>query len=390
MSPSLKAGVIGLGILGQQHADFLHAHPSVEVVAVADVRRPAADSVASRLGASAYADYNEMLKRHALDLVVVATPDALHREPTLAAIAAGVPNILQEKPLATNLADAEAIFNAAERAGTRFFIDFANRASTLDIATRYVIQNGLLGQVIYGESRLDDNITVPTQMWGNRTKEWVSGSSPAHFLLSHVIDLLRWYFAPAEVTDVYAITQRKVLGYAPDLYDAFLTFNSGLKVRIKAEWIKHIDELVEFYIAFSGDEGTLIYNKRPGFGGQEGWRANLSPKVDAHALFEHQQALLSRGVNVGALLHRPTPTTGQLSAGGDTIALALERRGPSHGGTTALVGPCLDAILEGTLEPACWHGNGPLPTHLDGLKQAQVVAAILASCESGQPAAISR
>ena len=129
MSQALKAGVIGLGLLGGQHAEFLHAHPAVDVVAVADIRRPAADAVAAKIGATAYEDYAEMLRRQTLDLVVVATPDSLHREPTLAAIQAGVPNILQEKPLATNNADAEAIYEAVERAGTRFFIDFANRAA---------------------------------------------------------------------------------------------------------------------------------------------------------------------------------------------------------------------------------------------------------------------
>ena len=184
MPNKLKAGVIGLGILGQQHAEFLHNHPAVDVVAVSDLRQPAAEQVAAKLNAAAFTNYAEMFKQHKLDLVVVATPDHLHRAPTLAAIEAGVPNILQEKPLATSLADADAIYNAVERAGTRFFIDFANRAVPLDLATRYVIQNGLLGRMIYGEARLDDNISVPTQMWGDRTKDFAAGSSTAHFLLS--------------------------------------------------------------------------------------------------------------------------------------------------------------------------------------------------------------
>jgi predicted dehydrogenase len=379
------AGVIGLGILGRQHAEFLYKHPAVHLAAVADIRQSAALQLASELGAEAFGDYREMLQTHRLDLVVVATPDALHREPTLAAIEAGIPNIVHEKPLATRLTDANAIYEAVERAGARLFMNFANRASPLDIATRYVIQQGMLGRVVYGESRLDDNISVPTQMWGARTQEWAAGSSTAHFLLSHVVDLLRWYFAPAEVKEVYAISQREVLGYTPDPYDAFLTFDSGLKVRVKAEWIKHIDELVEFYMSFSGSEGTLIYNKRPGFGGQEGWRANVSPSLDVTTLLHHQETLLAKGINIAAKVHHPVPSTGQLSAGGDKTALALEKLGPSHGGVMALMGPILDAILEDTLEPAGWHGNGPLPNHVDGLRQTQVVAAIERSSTNGEP-----
>ncbi|MCX6043809.1 MAG: Gfo/Idh/MocA family oxidoreductase [Chloroflexi bacterium] len=388
MPNKLKAGVIGLGILGQQHAEFLSNHPTVDVVAVSDLRQSAAEQVAAKLGAAAFTNYDEMFKQHQFDFVVVATPDHLHRAPTLAAIAAGVPNILQEKPLATSLADADAIYNAVERAGTRFFIDFANRAVPTDIATRYVIQNGLLGRMVYGEARLDDNISVPTQMWGARTKDFAAGSSTAHFLLSHVVDLLRWYFAPAEVTDVYAISQQTVLGYTPDLYDAFLTFNSGLKVRVKAEWIKHMDQLVEFYLGFSGSEGTLIYNKAPGFGVERGWRANLSAKLSADALLQHQATLLELGANVAAKVHRPAPTAGTLAAGGGETALALEHTGEVAGGTMALVGPIIDSILESTPTPASWQQRGPLPNHIDGLRQAQIVMAIIESSQTGQPVSL--
>jgi len=115
-----------------------------------------------------------MLKDHALDLVVVATPDPLHKEPTLACLDAGVPCVFQEKPLATTLPDAEAICEAVERHGARLFVNYANRAAPLDMATRYVMQRGLLGPVVYGESRLDDNISVPTKMWGGRSRDWAA------------------------------------------------------------------------------------------------------------------------------------------------------------------------------------------------------------------------
>src|SRR5262249_36542879 len=159
--------------------------------------------------------------------------------------------------------------------------------------------------------------------------------------------------APAEVSDVYAISQQVVLGYTPDLYDAHLTFNSGLKVRVKAEWIKHMDELVEFYMAFSGSEGTLIYNKGPGFGVERSWRANLAAQVGPDALLQHQAALLELGVNVAAKIHRPQPVAGTLSAGGGARAVALEHRGITAGGTMALVGPIIDSILEDSAEPVC-------------------------------------
>ncbi len=388
MADKLRAGVIGLGILGSQHAEYMAAHAEVDLVAVADIRSDTANEVACRLGAESYTDYGRMLAEHALDLVVVATPDPLHKEPTLAALKAGVPTILQEKPLATTLADAQEIHDEVEARKARLFVNYANRATPLDMATRYVMQQGLLGPVVYGESRLDDNICVPTQMWGGRSRDWAAGSSTVHFLLSHVVDLLRFYFRPAEVTDVYAISQQQVLGYTPDVYDAFLTFDSGMRVRVKAEWIKHIDELVEFYMCFSGHKGTLIYNKRGGFGTEPGWRANLPDEIDAATLLGHQEALSAVGANVRAMFHRPEPMAGTLRAGTWGRVPALEYRGLGYGRPMALSDAIIEAILGDTLEPEGWEGLGPLPTHEDGLAQTRITDAIIKSAKLGEPVSL--
>lgn len=379
----LRAGVIGLGILGKQHAEFLHRQPEVEVVAVADIRQGQAESAASAVGAEPYADYERMLRDRRLDVVVVATPDPLHRTPVVAAVEAGVPTVIQEKPMATTVADATEMLNAAEKAGACIFVNYANRGSAFDIATYRVIQEGLLGEVVYGDVHLDDNISVPTKMWGDRTQEWVSGSSTAQFLLSHVVDFMRWVLAPAEVVEVYAISQRKVLGYTPDLYDAYLVFDSGTKARVKAEWIKHIDGLVEFALAFSGAEGSLFYIKRPGFGEDEGWRANLSAQVSPEELLSVQEELAREGANVRALIHRPSPTAGALSAGGDELKLSLEAYDLPQDWWRVTRG-FIDAVLEDTLTPRSWQGKGPLPTGIDGLRQTQVVSAIVESAETGR------
>ena len=388
MAAQLKTGVIGLGILGAQHVDFISRQSDAKVVAVADIRADKAEEIGARVGAQSYADYERMLREQKLDIVVVATPDPLHKAPVMASLRAGVRSIILEKPMATTVAEAEDMQNLAEKLGARILVNFSNRGSAMDRATYYVIQQGLLGKVVYGEVHLDDNITVPTQMWGTRTRDWVGGSSTAHFLLSHVVDYLHWTMAPARVTDVYAISQRRVLGYTPDLYDAFLTFDDGAKFRVKAEWIKHIDGLVEFAFSYSGSEGSLAYIKRPGFAEVEGWRANLSKRVTPQELMGHQGRLLEQGINARALLHRPSPTAGDLKAGGGELACGLE----------AFAAPTdfwrvergfLDAILADTLTPPGWTLYGPLPSGVDGLRQTRVVCAIVESAEKEAPVAVA-
>jgi len=380
MSAQLKAGVIGLGILGSQHVGFLNDQPEVEVAAVADIRGESAQEIGGRVGAQPYTDYGRMFKEHKLDIAVIATPDPLHKEPVLAAIRAGVPTIIQEKPMATTVADAEEMLEAAERTGARIFLCFFNRCSPMDRATYYVIQHGLLGEIVYGEVHLDDNICVPTRLWGGRSREWAAGSSTAHFLLSHVVDFLRWVLAPAKVTEVYAISQQRVLGYTPDLYDAFLTFDNGSRFRVKAEWIKHVNGLVEFTLSFSGSEGTLTYIKEPGFGEVEGWRANVSDQVTPEELLAHQERLLEQGINVRALLHRPSPMAGDSEASGKELKRGLETFAPPKD-WWYMARSFVDAVLEDTLTPSSWAEYGPLPTGFDGLRQTQVVCAIVESAE---------
>jgi predicted dehydrogenase len=380
----LEANVVGLGILGEQHVDFLVAQPEVNVTAVADIQSDRACGIAERVGAKAYDAYERMFREQTPDIAVIATPDPMHKAPVIAAIEAGVPYIIQEKPMATTFEDARAMVEAADKAGARIFVNFANRGSALDRATYYVIREGLLGKVVYGETHLDDNISVPTRMWGGRSEAWAAGSSTAHFLLSHVVDFLHWLMVPASVTEVYAISQREVLGYTPDLYDAFLTFDNGAKFRVKAEWIKHIDGLVEFSMAFSGSEGSLTYIKRPTFGEVEGWRANLSASVTPDDLLDHQAALLDEGIRLRALVHRPRPTAGALATEEGEQCVALEAAALPQDWWRVARG-FVDAVLEDTLTPSSWDRYGPVPTGIDGLRQTQVVHAIVRSAAEGKP-----
>jgi predicted dehydrogenase len=386
MSEKLRAGIIGLGILGRQYVERLHQHPAVTVAALCDVRQPVVSELSARVGTAVYLDLQQMLREQLLDLVVVATPDHLHREPSLAAIEAGVPYLIQEKPLATTLEDATAIYEAAEQKGTRLFVNYANRAMALDLATYYVIQQNLLGQPVYAESRLDDNISVPRKLWGNRSQEFAAGSSSAHFLLSHVVDLMHWTFGPARVTEVYAISQQMVLGYTPDLYDAFLIFDSGLKVRVKAEWIKHMEQIVEYYTSITCQNGSILYNKLPGFGVQKGWRTNItSDELSFAALQRHQEVLGGQGIPLRAAHHyHPESAAFEPS----TVTFSLEHIGPDQSDGMMLLDPMLTAIAEETLTPSNWQDRGPLPTHVDGLRQVKVVQAIIESAQTGKPVSV--
>ena len=375
MEDTLKTGIIGIGILGTQHARNFNKHANADVVAVADPLDTRAEDMASEVDAKAYKDYHEMLSKEDLDVAIITTPDPFHKEPFLASVSAGVKAILCEKPLATTVDDAKEMMEAADKAGVRVFVNFANRFAFTCMTTRYIMQQGLIGRPIYGEIRLDDNISVPTRMWGNRTVEWTSGSSTAHFLLSHVTDLLRWYLAPAEVEAAYAITQREVLKYTPDLFDAFLFWNNGVKTRVKAEWIKHIDTLVEFYICLGGEKGGIAHNRLPGYGANRGLKANLDREISLEQANQAKEELSQIGVQAEAKMIDDATT------GKENKRACIEVTQPGDRNGTELY---IQSILEGTNCPSDWRAFGNLPTGHDGLEAVKVVNAIVESAEKGE------
>lgn len=371
-SSPLNVGVVGVGLLGSQHARLVARHPDARLRAVADPRPEAGRAIATETGAARYDDYRSMLRKEDLDLVIIATPDPFHRDPVAAAAQAGVPNILTEKPMATTLADARGMRDAVEKAGAALYILFPNRFSPLDRAVRYAVRQGLLGKPACGDVRLDDNISVPTAMWGGRSRAWAGGSSTAHFLLSHVVDLLRWYFQPADVAEVQAVSRRRVLRYTPDLYDAYLTFDSGLLVRVKAEWIRRMDALVEFDLSFSGDRGGLVYRKTPAFRALRGLRVDAED-ASAAELERHLKALARQGIR-GKLVADPQARSPRV----------LEFYGEENAGEEPALGHYLACIRNGLKTPRI-EGFGPLPSAEDAFRQVQIVSAIVSSAEKRRP-----
>lgn len=372
LSPPLNLGVIGVGLLGGRHARYAVTHPDVQLKAVADTRPRIGRAMAGETGAAWYTDYSAMLKKEDLDLVIVATPDPLHRAPVVAAAKARVPHIITEKPMATARGDARRMRDAIQKAGAKLYILFPNRFLPLDRVVRYTMRNGLIGAPVYGDVRLDDNISVPTAMWGNRSKEWAGGSSTAHFLFSHIVDLLRWYFHPADVVEVYALSQWRVLKYTPDLYDAYLTFNTGLKVRIKAEWIRRMDALVEFELSFSGQRGSLYYRKNSAFRADRGLRLDID-NVSAAELKKHQKALARQDIH-GKVVSDPQARTPHV------LEFYFEGNTPSR---QSGLGHYFTAIRNGWKGPKL-EGFGPLPSLKDALRQVEIVSAIVSSAEKGR------
>jgi predicted dehydrogenase len=121
---ALRIGVIGVGYLGKHHARILSAMSGVELVSVVDKHLGRATEIASEYGARASLDSRELMGK--VDAVTIATPTATHRELALPFLAAGVP-VLVEKPMASNLAEADDLIAAGAKAGALLAVGHTER-----------------------------------------------------------------------------------------------------------------------------------------------------------------------------------------------------------------------------------------------------------------------
>ncbi len=229
MKDNLGAAVIGLGMMGERHAQVWADLHTTDLVAVYDLVAERTNQVASDLGCTAAASLEEIINARGVDLVSVCTDDQSHREACVAAAEAGK-HVLVEKPLATTLEDSEAIIAACEAAGVKLMVGHICRFDPHYTACRNAVADGEVGDIVQVFARRN-NITASGRRIGPRT-------SVAFFLGVHDIDLMCWITA-ARVTRVYAESVSKVLADLPaeDSIMTLLRFDNGAIGCLETCWV---------------------------------------------------------------------------------------------------------------------------------------------------------
>ena len=146
---SVRLGVIGCGkVACRIHLPALRRVRGAKVVAVADpVPARLAEGAQLAGGVAAFADWKELLRQDTVEAALICTPSALHAECALAALAARK-HVYVEKPLASNLSQAESVLRAWEPAGLVGMTGFNYRHHPIYQKMREIVASGTLGQVI--------------------------------------------------------------------------------------------------------------------------------------------------------------------------------------------------------------------------------------------------
>src|SRR3989338_1426674 len=134
--PILRVGVVGVGHLGSRHAEIYAAMPGGRLEAVCDIDAARARTAAEKPGSRALTDARALAGL--VDAASLAVPTSLHARLGLPLLGHGI-HLLIEKPIATSLAQADALIRAARRAGLILQIGHVERFNAaIHAAGRYL------------------------------------------------------------------------------------------------------------------------------------------------------------------------------------------------------------------------------------------------------------
>ena len=141
-------GIIGCGKIAQvRHIPEYADHPEAKLVGFYDLNQQRAQELAARYGGTAYDSVEALLANPDIQAVSICAANFAHAELTIAALKAGK-HVLCEKPMATTLADCEAMAAAARETGKFLMIGHNQRLAKAHALARKLIVDGLIGDIV--------------------------------------------------------------------------------------------------------------------------------------------------------------------------------------------------------------------------------------------------
>jgi predicted dehydrogenase len=321
----LRAGLLGVGMMGRHHARVLREVPGVELVAIAD---PGGDphGVAGEL--PVLPDVAALIDA-GIDLAVVAVPTRFHEEAALALAEAGV-HTLVEKPIADTVEAGQRMVEAFSSRGLVGAVGHVERFNPALLEARRRIRQGEVGAVYQ----------IATRRQGPFPSR-IADVGVGKDLASHDIDLTAWV-ADSSYTTVFGQTALKSGRPHEDMILATGRLANGIVVNHVVNWLSPMKERLTI---ITGEKGTLVADTSTG---------DLTFHANGTFPLEWESVTAFRGVSEG-----------------DMIRFAIQKREPLRVEHEAF----RDAILG---EPS------EVVTMEQGLRTLEVVEAVLESARSGQ------
>lgn len=220
----IKAAVIGVGSIGQNHARVYRELPDVKLVAVSDNDEETAKRVGNRLAVDYVTDYVKLLDDYKPDLVSVSVPTVYHYDVALQAIERGI-HVLVEKPIAATLEQADELIAAAKANNVKLTVGHIERFNPAIQELKRRIDAGEIGDVFRIQSRRMG--PFPTR---------IRDVGVVIDLASHDVDIVR-YILDTDINRVFAETTGSIATDREDTLDAVLRCENNAIGTLNINWI---------------------------------------------------------------------------------------------------------------------------------------------------------
>jgi predicted dehydrogenase len=259
----LNIGIVGLGWVAGAHIETFKAVQGANVTAICSRTDHDPKELDKKFGIplKVYTDYGKMLADKDIHVIDICTPHPFHPDQAVAAAEAGK-HLIIEKPISLNFADAKRVKEAIHKAKVKACVCFEVRFSAQFTMIRNVVEQGLIGDIHYGEVDYYHGIGPWYGQFGWNVKKDMGGSS----LLTagvHALDsLLMCIKSPVEEVMTYATTSKSKV-FEPYEYPTTTTTILKFEEGQVGKCASVIDCFQPYYFHshLVGSEGSLLDNK---------------------------------------------------------------------------------------------------------------------------------
>lgn len=242
-------GIVGFGGMGNWHRETIDTIDGLEVAGIFDIDEERI-SYAKEVGVHSYNSLEELLGDERIDIVLVATPNDLHKPIAIQAMGAGK-HVVCEKPVTLNSKDLQDMIDVSRRTG-RLFTVHQNRRWDEDFLTmKKIYEEGMLGEVFRIESRVHGSRGIP----GDWRQEKEHGGGMILDWGVHLLDQLLMMMGTTKLKKVYANVTNITNTMVDDGFTAHLSFENGVEALVEVGTNNFIS-LPRWYMI--GQNGTAV------------------------------------------------------------------------------------------------------------------------------------
>ena len=234
---AIKMAIIGMGgMAGWHYRNVTEKVPEIQIVGAYDIREEAKKTI-DELGIKNYASPEELYADKDVDLVLIATPNDVHKSYSIACLESGK-NVLCEKPVTMNTQELEEIIEVANRTGKLFTVHQNRRWDSDYLTIKKIIDEGILNDVYRIETKVQGSRQYVHGWRGYK----INGGGMVLDWGIHLVDQLMDLYPNNKVTSVHAHFHQIVMAEVEDDFTANLKFDNDVSAIVNVSMSSFIPQ----------------------------------------------------------------------------------------------------------------------------------------------------